>query len=437
MIIDRYGLLLTTESDAAAIAYRDGIDLVLSAWPGAAEAFECAIALDPTFALAHIARARVHQIHAQTPEARSAAARARTCSAYASLREQGHINVLALAIEGEAAAAIGAAEQHLELYPRDCLVLSLLLGAFGLYAFSGRANHDAARVAVCERHARHYGQDWWFLTYLGWSHTEAGNAGAGRILTEQALDLRRANANAAHALSHALFEQGEWATGDAFLNGWLPGYDRSGILNGHLAWHMALHALDAGDTRRALTLYDERIRPAVTHAAPLNAFTDGASLLWRVGLSEDSDLGARWHDIAAFAAAKFPRAGLAFADVHHALSASAITDTATQTERLSQLVALADDGRLPTGPVVVELYRGLQAYAVGNFADAIRHLEPALADVVRIGGSHAQRELCEDTLIVAYMRSGANETARSLINRRLHRRPSMRDETWRSRTMVQ
>jgi hypothetical protein len=56
---DRYGLALSTSSEAAA-AYRDGIDLMLSAWPGAAEAFDAAIAADSDFALAHAARARLH-----------------------------------------------------------------------------------------------------------------------------------------------------------------------------------------------------------------------------------------------------------------------------------------------------------------------------------------------------------------------------------------
>jgi hypothetical protein len=55
---DRYGLALSTSSEAAA-AYRDGIDLMLSAWPGAAEAFDAAIAADSDFAQAHAARARL------------------------------------------------------------------------------------------------------------------------------------------------------------------------------------------------------------------------------------------------------------------------------------------------------------------------------------------------------------------------------------------
>jgi len=47
----------------------------------------------------------------------------------------------------------------------------------------------------------HYGEDWWFLTYLGWSHTEAGNTRTGRTLAERAISLRAENANAAHGLS--------------------------------------------------------------------------------------------------------------------------------------------------------------------------------------------------------------------------------------------
>ena len=163
MLTDRYGLQLATASDVAAASYREGVDLVLSAWPGAGERLEAAIAADPSFALAHIARARVHQMRAEGTAARTGAQQARALALAASTREQSHTNVLALNIEGQSAAAILAAEQHLEAWPRDALVLSLLLGAFGLYAFSGRADHDAARVAICERHARHYGQDWWFF----------------------------------------------------------------------------------------------------------------------------------------------------------------------------------------------------------------------------------------------------------------------------------
>ena len=154
---DRYDLPIATASDRAAALYRDGVDRLLSAWNGAAEAFDGAIAEDPDFALAHIARARIHQMNMEGAQARTLAAQARQLSQRASARERAHVEITAAAIEGRPKIALAGAEQHLEEYSRDALVLSLLLGAFGLYAFSGRADHDGARVAICERHINHYG----------------------------------------------------------------------------------------------------------------------------------------------------------------------------------------------------------------------------------------------------------------------------------------
>jgi hypothetical protein len=59
-------------------------------------------------------------------------------------------------------------------------------------------------------------------------------------------------------------------------------------------------------------------------------------------------------------------------------------------------------------------------------------LEPASAEVVRIGGSHAQREMIEDTLLIARMKSGEAARASDLLDRRLRRRPSLRDACWRT-----
>lgn len=49
-------------------------------------------------------------------------------------------------------------------------------------------------------------------------------------------------------------------------------------------------------------------------------------------------------------------------------------------------------------------------------------LEPAMPKLVRLGGSHAQRELWEDTLIVACLRGRYGGKAAQLISDRLDRR---------------
>ena len=433
---DRYGLTLSTTSSEAATAYRDGIDLLLSAWTGAAEAFDRAIAADPEFALAHIARARIHTFYQQGDVARKKAALGRELVARnGTERERSHVETLALAVEGQTAAALATALAHLETSPRDAVVMSLPLGAFGLFAFSGMADHDQARVDLCERHAHHYGDDWWFLTYHGWSLTENGDVARGRAMTERAFGLRRANANAVHSLLHAMFEDGSVTEADALVTQWVPGYDRSGILHGHISWHQALGALEADDAARALAIYADVLNTSVTSAPPINAISDGASLLWRLSAYGHDVPGELWADADAFAQRAFPKSSIPFADVHMALFAAATHNAAALEQRLGVIEQRLSEGKLAAGPVVPKICRAMSAFAGADYQGCIRHLEPVLDDVVRIGGSHAQRQIIEDTFIVALMRGGELARARTLLDQRLHRRPSPRDARWLAATV--
>ena len=430
---DRYGLPLSTASDAAAGAYREGVDLMLAGWTGAAETLERAIAADPDFALPHIARARVHAFYQQGDLARAKAALARELVAKRGTeRERSHVETLALAIEGRLPDAIASTLGHIESWPRDALVLSLPLGAFGLFAFSGMADHDRARHELCGRVAQHYGEDWWFLTMAGWAMTENGDVARGRAMTERGFNLRRENAHAAHAVLHAMFEDGSIEAADRLVDDWIPTYDRAGILHGHIRWHQALGALEHGDAARALSIYAEVLQPSVNQAPPLNVITDAASLLWRLSAYGHAVPKALWLDADAAAQKLFPKSSLAFADVHMALFAAATQNRAALTARLATIEQRLTEGKLPAGAVVPAIFRALAAFADEDYGTCVQTLAPVLSEVARIGGSHAQRELVEDTFIVALMRSGELPRARALLDARLHRRPSLRDTRWQA-----
>jgi len=432
MTRDRYDLALTTSSTLAAQRYQEGVDLLLSLWPDAAQVLDEAIAADAGFALAHAARARLHAICAQATHAKAKIATAEALIAqHGSRRERSHVHVLSLAIDGQSVAARTAALQHIDMWPNDILVFSLLMGAFGLLAFSGMPDHDQARVDLCERYARHFSDDdWWFLAYRGWSHGENGNASFARTLTEKSLDIRPRNVNAAHAHAHVFYEAGANAEAEQFIAAWLPGYDPSGVLHSHIAWHAALLALERGDTQRALDIHRQHIAPSVNLGTPINVISDNVALLWRTQAYGHIVPPALWHETARYAAPYFREAGFAFMDVHMAMLAAATNDHTTLHARQQTLESLLASGRLIAGPMVPAVCRAVLAFAEERYVECAQMLEPVAHDVARIGGSRAQREIIEDTLLVAWMRSGSADKARGLLHQRLHRRPSVRDSQW-------
>jgi tetratricopeptide (TPR) repeat protein len=428
---DRFDLPVTAASQQACDNYVAGVDLLLSASPGAEERFAAAIAADPEFALAHIARARLLQLQARLPEARQAAARAQASSNRASTREVCHINAIALAVAGSAAEALAAVRAHASEYPRDALPLSLALGVFGLLGFSGRIDHHEAQLALLQELAPFWGEDWWFLGYLGWAHIETGQVDTGTALVERSLAGNPRNAHAAHQRVHGFFEARDANGGAAFLETWLPDYERAGHLHCHLSWHLALFELARGNPERARAIYLDSIRPSVAQSAPMLSLADAASFLWRwkvYGIVPEMD--REWLEVFAHARRHFPRASLAFADVHAGFVEAAIQDVEAVRSRVAGLRELADEDRLPPGRMAAALCEGAAALARSDYAQAARVLEAVLAELPRIGGSHAQREVFEDSLIIAYLRAGQSGKAAALLRARLQRRPSSRDNEW-------
>ena len=282
------------------------------------------------------------------PEARAAVARAKELRSGVSAREQQHIDTISRAVEDCATEALALVYTHASEYSRDALPLSLALGVFGLLGFSGRLDHHEAQLALLEELAPHWGEDWWFLGYLGWAYVETGEVAAGTRLVERSLAGNPRNAHAAHQRVHGFFEAGDPSGGADFIRAWLSDYDRAGHLHCHLSWHLALFELARGDAERARAVYLDSIRPSVAQSAPMLSLADSASFLWRWRLyGAAPPLDQQWGEVAAHARRHFPHASLAFADLHAALAEAAIGDDEFVQRRIGGLHHLARDGRLP------------------------------------------------------------------------------------------
>ena len=79
---------------------------------------------------------------------------------------------------------------------------------------------------------------------------------------------------------------------------------------------------------------------------------------------------------------------------------------------------LARDGRYPSGSYLPGLSRGFLAFERGDFAAAIEALAPLVGENERIGGSRAQHDLIEFTLLKACLNAERLDQARHVLGAR-------------------
>ncbi|HEY1930715.1 MAG TPA: hypothetical protein VGG99_01770 [Acetobacteraceae bacterium] len=422
MLTDRYDLPLFTTSPAARDAYVHGCAAKLTAHPHAIEAFDRAIEADPVFALPHAARAHALLERGDAAAARESMAAANALIAGLTAREASHIVFFGLLVAGDSEAALTAVQTHLDEWPRDALVLGTTAFTNGLIGSSGRAGQKRALLALLDRLAPHYGDDWWFTAHHGMALSENGEHAAARPMIERSLAQNPANPWAAHATAHLAYEEGDPAAACVFLAAWLTGYPRNGVLYSHLSWHLALAHLDAGDTAAASRLFRDAFAPDVHTGPPRGKLNDAVSFLWRWELAGHARDAAAWRAAQSFVHAAFPRAGSAFSDMHIALAQAVEGDAAALAARAEQIEALACDGRYPSGACVPAVARGFAAFERGDYAATIEALAPVAEELERIGGSHAQLDLVRFTLLQAYLRADRPDDARKLLaaRRRVH-----------------
>lgn len=425
---DRYGLSLSTSSAEAAERYVDGIDRVFSASVDAEASLLGAIAADEGFALAHAALAPRLQLQGKVEAAKAAAARARELAGGVTRREQQHVEVIATAIGGNPSRALELAREHLAEFPRDGVILQQ---AASFISSSGRQDRREERLALHDGLASAYGDDWWFLSAHGFAYHELDLFEQSRRLSERSLALCPHNSNASHNLAHVFYETSDHAGGVEFLGEWLQGYEWRAPFHCHLSWHLALFELASGHYQRAMTIYERDINPALVESR--TTLEDAASLLWRCELYGYAETPMPWEAVRGLAAKATARAGVAFADAHAALAYAAVSDSAALGRMIDGLRELDTKGHPLAGSIVLPLVQGVAAFGQGEYDETIRLLEPISGQFGRVGGSHAQHEVFEETLLEAYLRAGRFEQAEALLRKRLNRRPTARDYFWRGR----
>src|SRR6516225_7053385 len=413
MLADRFGLPLSTPSATARDAYVDASERALTFYPGALAAYDSAISADPNFALAHAGKAQVLMREGNVAGARAALTAAKDLAVGLTEREASHVAIFDLGSSGQTEAAIAAVHKHFSAWPLDALVISIAANPNGLIGGSGRLGQKHQIAELMDSVAPHYGDDYWFLSYHAMALSEDGRLEEARPKIERSVALNLKNAHGAHGFAHVCYESGEPETARAFLLPWLAEYPRDGFFYGHLSWHLSLVEIGLGHLEEVQKLYRDAIELGRHSGGPQQKMSDACAFLWRYELAGHPRNESAWRVMYDYAGEALPRPASGLADLHVILAHAVMGDDAA-------LEALAASGRYPSGSYLPALARGFAAFERRDFAATIEALAPLAGQNERIGGSRAQHDLIEFTLLKAYLGAGRLEEAKRLLGARRH-----------------
>ena len=425
--VDQHGNPISAGPDAIAL-YDRAVDRLLHFDP---EVLACASTLaeqHADVAMSHALVAYLYLSSTQRPDAEAArAAVERMSSTPMGEREQAHHDAVDAWASGGWDRAAQVLDDLLVRWPAD--LLALMLG-HQLDFFRG----DAANLR--DRPGRS-------LSALdpAYPHTalvrgmqafgleESGHYEAAEDAGQAALEVNRDDVWALHAVTHTYEMRGLVDTGIEFLTSREADWGSGNLFAVHNWWHLALFRLEVGDVEAVFDIYDREIHNAGSAGVALEML-DASALLWRVHL-DGLDTGGRFGPLAEAWAAAAASPWYAFNDLHAVLAfvgAGRIADAEAVVEELTRYVAEGADAGATNLAMTAEIglpaSRAVVAFGQERWGDVIAELAPIRRRLHVFGGSHAQRDVLQRTLLEAALRSGQTALARALISERLATRPT-------------
>ena len=417
---DYLGNPVTGDNDGTLRAINDFIEGFL-AYETRAEGILAAASADPHSATAN-AYAGFLWMLLEAPEAPERAAQSVAAAAraavHATRREQLNVAILQAWVADDLPLAMSLCEQLSSEFPRDLAIAKI----HQYFEFNRGNSPSMLRIALKARTA---------AADVPYVHGMAAFAYEQCHLLEEAesaahtaLSMRQKEPWAQHALAHVLLTRGRVDEGAAFLeaaaNTWTG---LNSFMLTHIWWHQALFYLSQGRDQATLQAYDRHIWGVAKEYSQdqINAI----SLLARCEIA-GVDVGDRWQDVADHLASRAHDTVQPFLTMQYLYGlararrpqAASLLDAVRR--RCSDAAAFI---RPAWQEVALPVCEGLFAYANGEHELAWRKLESVLPRLSEIGGSHAQRDLFEQILLDAALKSGRLISAQQMLELRRHADP--------------
>lgn len=417
---DRHGLSLTGSAEAVA-AYDRALGHLVRFQPEVITAIGDCVAADPACVMGRVAGAYLELMSTEARSVKAAREALGEATDSGNPRERAHLAAVRRWIAGDMAGA-GALLEALSIrYPKDLLALfvghqiDFLRGdAVTLRDRIGRAlsawdDADPASGYL-------YGMYAFGLEECN-SYDQSAEAG------QRAIEANPDDVWGIHAVAHTFEMRGQIPDGVRFMRQRQAKWTQGNFLSVHNSWHFALYLLQGGDVPGALAVYDTAIRPAGSEDVAM-ALLDASALLWRMWL-EGADVGDRWRSLAEAWTRILEPGFYPFNDMHAIMAFTGNGEPNRARDVLDALKRVARDGdpattgRAMTSAVGLPVCRALVHFGAGEYDMVIAELLPVRTRVHEFGGSHAQRDAVERTLLEAAIRAGHADLANALVSERL------------------
>jgi Flp pilus assembly protein TadD len=380
-----------------------------------AEAIVAAADADPECCLAN-AYAGMLWMFLEAPDAAVHAAKylaaAQRAAPAATRREHLTVSLLGAWVGGDDALSCRLCDEISDHFPRDLVVVK----THQYFEFNRGNSPEMLRVAlkVLDRNADTPYMHGMAAFAFEQCHLLVEAERAART----ALEIQRKEPWAQHALGHVMLTRGHIDEGARFLEGMQDTWvDLNSFMITHLWWHLALFYLSQGREQRVLEIYDRHCWGVAKHYSQDQV--GAVSLLARMEIA-GIDVGERWQDLADHLAARAQDTVLPFLTLQYVygLARAGRREAAALLESVRAAANDATGDREVWRDVALPASEGLYAYARGEFDAAWRRLAVAMPRMLEAGGSHAQRDLFEQILLDAAIKSGRSTLAQQLLEER-------------------
>lgn len=216
-----------------------------------------------------------------------------------------------------------------------------------------------------------------------------------------------------HALAHVFEMEGRVDEGIRQFSSTRSDWETCNFLAAHNYWHWALYYIEKGELDVAAEIYENQILKRTFESRAMLDIVDSLSLPFRLQLDNptaaENLIGKHWSNIVKLVEPHLSDHILSFNDAHFMMALCGARKF-SEAEELLDNSSKAD--YISGSTVNRELLKSILAYSREQYELCVDTLYPIRYDLVVIGGSDAQRDVFNQLLIAAALKSTKNHHRR-------------------------